>query len=217
MRILVLGTGDHAIILAHAIAARGWSVAGWVGRTANRADPERHHSGDCGSGAAVAEAAARFGATHAVLGFGDNGMRAEAAAAAREAGLGLATVVHPAAFVDPSAELGAGCFVGPGAVVNLLARLGEGVLVNAGAIVEHDCRLGDHGGVFTGAALGGTVTLGRLAMVGLGARVVQGRSIGDNAVVGAGAVVVEDVPAHAVVAGVPARLIRSRAPGEAFL
>ena len=38
--------------------------------------------------------------------------------------------------------------------------------------------------------------------------VVPGVTIGDGAIVGAGAVVIQDVPSNAIVAGVPARLIR---------
>lgn len=39
--------------------------------------------------------------------------------------------------------------------------------------------------------------------------VVPGITIGDGAIVGAGAVVTKDVPANAIVAGVPAKLIRA--------
>jgi len=46
------------------------------------------------------------------------------------------------------------------------------------------------------------------ASVGSSATILCGVTIGENAVVGAGAVVTRDVPANAVVAGVPAKIIR---------
>jgi acetyltransferase-like isoleucine patch superfamily enzyme len=52
--------------------------------------------------------------------------------------------------------------------------------------------------------------VGNNVWIGYGACVLRGVTIGDNAVVGTNAVVTRDVPANAVVAGVPARLIRMR-------
>lgn len=46
-----------------------------------------------------------------------------------------------------------------------------------------------------------------MASIGTNATVLAGVTIGESAMVGAGAVVTEDVPAHAIVAGVPARVI----------
>jgi acetyltransferase-like isoleucine patch superfamily enzyme len=54
------------------------------------------------------------------------------------------------------------------------------------------------------------VRVGNNVWIGYGACVLRGANIGDNAVVGANAVVTRDVPANAVVGGVPARLIRMR-------
>ena len=51
--------------------------------------------------------------------------------------------------------------------------------------------------------------------IGVGAIILPGVTIGRGAQVGAGAVVTQDVPAYAVVAGVPARVLRMRAAGEA--
>jgi len=53
------------------------------------------------------------------------------------------------------------------------------------------------------------ITIGSNVWIGTGAIVLPGVSIGDHAVVGAGSVVTRDVPAGAVVVGVPARIIKT--------
>ena len=59
------------------------------------------------------------------------------------------------------------------------------------------------------------VDVGSNVWIGYGACVLRGVRIGDNAVIGTNAVVTKDVPANAVVGGVPAQLIRMReAPKE---
>jgi acetyltransferase-like isoleucine patch superfamily enzyme len=54
------------------------------------------------------------------------------------------------------------------------------------------------------------VRVGNNVWIGYGAQILRGVSVGDNAIIGATAVVSKDVPANAVVAGVPARVIRMR-------
>src|SRR5207249_7993585 len=54
------------------------------------------------------------------------------------------------------------------------------------------------------------VRVGSNVWIGYGAQILRGVTVGDNAIVAAGAVVTKDVPGSAVVAGVPARVIRMR-------
>lgn len=54
------------------------------------------------------------------------------------------------------------------------------------------------------------ITVGDGAWLGAGVLVLDGLAVGEQAIVGAGAVVTKEVAAHSVVAGVPARFIRSR-------
>ncbi len=54
----------------------------------------------------------------------------------------------------------------------------------------------------------------RGASIGSGVVLLCGITIGENAMIGAGSVVTKDVPAGATVAGNPARIIKSRQPGN---
>jgi acetyltransferase-like isoleucine patch superfamily enzyme len=59
------------------------------------------------------------------------------------------------------------------------------------------------------------VEVGSNVWIGYGACILRGARVGDNAIVGTNSVVTKDVPANAVVAGIPARIIRMRqAPAE---
>lgn len=52
-------------------------------------------------------------------------------------------------------------------------------------------------------------TVGRGASIGTGATILGGVNIGERAIIGAGSVVTRDVPAGAIVAGNPARIIKT--------
>jgi acetyltransferase-like isoleucine patch superfamily enzyme len=58
------------------------------------------------------------------------------------------------------------------------------------------------------------VRIGDWADIGTNATILPGVTIGKGSIIGAGAVVVEDVPDFAVVAGVPAKLLRMRTDAD---
>ena len=60
----------------------------------------------------------------------------------------------------------------------------------------------------------GKVTIKKNAWLGMNVTICPGVTIGRYAVVGAGAVVTKDVPDYAVVAGVPAKVIRMQDPSQ---
>lgn len=58
------------------------------------------------------------------------------------------------------------------------------------------------------------IVVGRNVWIGSNSTILQGVTIGDNSIIAAGSVVTKDVPANTIVAGVPARFIRSISPEE---
>jgi acetyltransferase-like isoleucine patch superfamily enzyme len=58
------------------------------------------------------------------------------------------------------------------------------------------------------------VRVGSNVWIGYGACILRGVSVGDNSIIGTNAVVTKDVPANAVVGGVPARVLRMREAPE---
>ena len=90
--------------------------------------------------------------------------------------------------------------------------LGDDVRIGPHAYVcdfDHDIAVTD-GPVIARAAVCAPVRIGNHVWIGANAVVLKGVTIGDGAVVAAGAVVNKDVPAMAIVAGVPARVVKMR-------
>lgn len=212
--LVVVGAGEHARVVAEAAHAGGaWRPTGYTDRLDGVSADRPPEAGGralprLGTDEALADRLADLAPADRpwlVLGFGGPpAARARAVAAfGPEARWG--TVVHPAAWVSPTAALGAGVVVLAGAVVNTGAVLDDHAIVNSGAVVEHDARVGAHAHVAPGATIGGGAAIGGGAFVGLGAAVRDHVRVGSGATVGMGAAVVDDVADGTLVVGVPAR------------
>ncbi|WP_345801182.1 acyltransferase [Microbacterium sp. AZCO] len=125
--------------------------------------------------------------------------------------IGPQCTIGRGAYVGPGVELGRACKLQNHALVYEPARLGDGVFIGPAAVLTNDefpRAANPDGSPKTGADwdLVG-VTIGRGASIGARAVCVAPVEIGEYALVAAGAVVTKDVPAFALVVGVPARRI----------
>lgn len=204
--LLLLGGGGHALVVAEAATLSGWRIAGVLDdREEAPAALDLPYLGRLFLGDLVASLLTRPRAPRFIICVGEVGVRRRILEIPGLDRARASTVLHPTAFVSPSAKLGNGVFVGPGTVVHTMATIGDHAIINTGAIIEHHCVVGENCHVAPGAVVAGGSKLGIDVLVGVGARVLPGIGVGDRATVAAGAVVVRDVAPGATVKGVPAR------------
>lgn len=220
--LVILGGGGHALVVAEAAFLAGQPIAGFLDD--NPAAPlaailiDLPHPFAAPVCLGPLESLHQLAERHWIVALGDLKQRRELVRRIgqhRDLSGRARAVVHPTAFVSPSAVIGAGTYVGPKAVVHARARVGAHAIINSGAIVEHDCVIEDNTHVAPGAVLGGAVHIGCDTLVGIGARVLPQVKLGHGCVVGAGSVVLGAVGDGAVVAGVPAGSIRRGSAGSA--
>jgi serine O-acetyltransferase len=111
----------------------------------------------------------------------------------------LIRLIHNCA-VFSSTDIGKGTTFGYG---------GIGVVIHKRAVIGKNCTIG------TGVTIGGRSKsidvpyIGNDVYIATGAKVLGPITVGDNVVIGANAVVIENIPSDCIVAGVPARVIKS--------
>ena len=164
---------------------------------------------------AIAELKANLGRlTHYVACIGgEHGYaRYKTAQYLERAGLQPISLIHSRSFIEPTSRLGKGCQVMPFAVVHKFSEIGDQSILNTHCTIEHECVVGKGVHIMGSAAVAGKVEIGNFATIGTNATILPFVKIGEGAYVGAGAVVHKDVAPYAVVAGVPARVLREAAP-----
>jgi sugar O-acyltransferase (sialic acid O-acetyltransferase NeuD family) len=155
----------------------------------------------------------------AVMAIGDNGRRAQVVHRLRESvpELRFASVIDPSAQVARGAMVGCGSTILAGAIIDSDVSLGEFTLINLAAVIAHDCKIGDFASLSAAAAVGGGSTIGAYTAIGLGVNITHGIAVGEHTVVGVGSTVIRSLPGHVVAYGSPARVMRSRQPGEPYM
>jgi sugar O-acyltransferase (sialic acid O-acetyltransferase NeuD family) len=208
--LLILGAGGHAKVIAEAALASGCcSSIGFLDDRYSPANPPPPVLGWplIGPLAQALEPACRQSWSQAVVAIGHAATRLRWLQQLSAAGYSLPTLIHPTAWVSPSAQLGAGSVVFAQAVIQAQTVIGRGAILNTGCIVDHDAQLGDGVHICPGARLAGEVQVGHRSWIGIGASVIQQIRIGADVTVGAGAAVVRDLPDGVTAVGVPARVL----------
>lgn len=107
--------------------------------------------------------------------FGNNAFRLEWLTRLESAGAGLATLIHPTAYVSTKAIVNSGTVILPHAIVNTDTLIERGCIINLGAIIDHGCIIEEGCHICLGAIVKGENHLPRCIKIEAGEVVERGQ------------------------------------------
>jgi sugar O-acyltransferase (sialic acid O-acetyltransferase NeuD family) len=214
-RIFIIGASGHGLVVLEAAIAQGYDVAGWVDSFKGLGTMVAGHA-IVGKPNDLAALMQDHHVNGGILAISDNSVRAAVAAEIQSSvpDFRFVTVVHPSAWVSPSATLGEGSLVLAGAVVNAACRVGIHCIINTKSSLDHESEMEPFASILPGVTTGGGVKIGSFSCVCAGSILSHRVAIGRHTVVGAGSTVLTDLPSEVLAFGTPAKVHRPRAIGE---
>ena len=141
--------------------------------------------------------------------LGNNRLRVQILTKARELGYKTPNYIHPSVVISPNVTIGEGVYILLGTSIMPYTIIKDFVMISMNVALAHHSVLDE--GVFlsTGCNFGASIHAKKYAYCGIGSIILTGlHDLGENCLIGAGAVVITDVPEYAVMAGVPAKIIK---------
>lgn len=141
--------------------------------------------------------------------IGNNKLRVRFLEYAKSLGYKTPCFIHSSVMMHSSVTVGDGVYILLGAKLMPYTKIDDYVMISMNALVAHHNHLKRGTFISTGVNFGASITANENSYIGIGATIMTGvHNLGKNCIVGAGAVVIHDVPDNAVVAGVPAKIIK---------
>jgi len=110
-----------------------------------------------------------------------------------EEGAEFITLVHPTAYISPSASIGKGVVIGPMANIGPNVVLGDFTLINSRCSLGHDTHLGKFNFISPNVCFSGFTSIGDENLFGINSATIPGIKVGDRNKIMAGMVLDKNV------------------------
>ena len=101
----------------------------------------------------------------AIVALGNNNTRMKYHDELKSCGYNIPILIHPTAYVSPTAQIASGCIIRAKAVVSRDVKLGEATILNVGALIDHHVEIGYGCHILMGAVVRNKVKIEPLTRV----------------------------------------------------
>lgn len=210
MKSIIIGAGTYSEVYLAFLQEAGTDVVGFLD------DDEKYSGKDVmgipvfGTTAMLPELKGKYGVEAVYCPIGSNKTRVHFLELARSLGYKTPNFIHRTVVIGPNVTIAEeGVYILQATQIMPFVLIEKDVMISAGSNIIHHCHLSQGTFISNGVNFGAFVLAEKYAYIGMGSTVMTGvKVVGEDCLVGAGAVVVKDVPAKAIVAGVPAKVLR---------
>jgi sugar O-acyltransferase (sialic acid O-acetyltransferase NeuD family) len=132
-------------------------------------------------------------------------------------GFEFINAIHPSVIIGKNVSVGRGVVAMAGTIINPNCNIGDFCFFATGAQLDHDSTIESFASISAGSVTGGKVFIGKYSAITLGVTVLDRIHIGENVLIGSGSLVLNDLPDNVLAYGSPAKIIKTRVPGEKYL
>lgn len=141
--------------------------------------------------------------------LGDNRIRVKLLEEASKLGYYTPSFIHSAVTLSPDVKIGKGVYILLGSNIMPCTQIEDYVMISMGVNVAHHNILRKGTFLSTGCNFGASIVAEPYTYCGIASTIMTGlHRLGQDCLIGAGAVVIRDVPDGAIMAGVPAKVIK---------
>ena len=209
MKSVIIGAGTYGEVYLAYLQEAGIEIVGFL-------DDDPKYANQCIRGIPVLGTISKLNTLMETNGIeavycplGNNKLRVKFLERAREFGYKTPNYIHPSVIISPNVTIGDGVYILLGTTIMPHTTIKDYVMISMGVHLAHHCVLEE--GVFlsTGCNFGASIHAHKYAYCGISSTIMTGiHELGEDCLIGAGAVVIKDVSDGAVMAGVPAKVLR---------